>query len=377
MKYTLLLLLSLIFTTLNAQDAKDYFPQTSGAAWQYRVDVTLNDSTTTSFTRNDVLTAVSDTADVRYITMTSIPAGVQTLKLRGDSVRASLNLALPLAGVLELDSLTANLLGGNTPETTLFTTNAPIGQLNEQNTLRQRIETPRQLRDAIETDGVFAFTLSDSLDVVVTQSFRREANELLILPAGEYETIHIQTILALSAEIEGQTAFGTLRLTLPLLEDYILSSWYSAGTGLVRQKADPRVISVADSLLQTDSPLDSIAIPGFDMQLTEFSPTAETSTASSTPLANQVRLHANYPNPFNPTTTIPFELDQTARVSLSIWDVRGARVVVLLDQTLGPGMHQVQFQNARNLSSGVYFVRLEAQTASGVIRQVQPITLVK
>jgi len=302
---------------------------------------------------------------------------VQTLKLRGDSVRASLNLALPLAGVLELDSLTADLLGGNTPETTLFTTNAPIGQLNEQNTLRQRIETPRQLRDAIETDGVFAFTLSDSLDVVVTQSFRREANELLILPAGEYETIHIQTILALSAEIEGQTAFGTLRLTLPLLEDYILSSWYSAGTGLVRQKADPRVISVADSLLQTDSPLDSIAIPGFDMQLTEFSPTAETSTASSTPLANQVRLHANYPNPFNPTTTIPFELDQTARVSLSIWDVRGARVVVLLDQTLGPGMHQVQFQNARNLSSGVYFVRLEAQTVSGVIRQVQPITLVK
>jgi len=44
---------------------------------------------------------------------------------------------------------------------------------------------------------------------------------------------------------------------------------------------------------------------------------------------------------------------------------------------LGPGMHQVQFQNARNLSSGVYFVRLEAQTVSGVIRQVQPITLVK
>lgn len=377
MKYTLLILFTLIFVDLSAQDAKYYFPATPGAAWQYRVDVTLNDSTTTSFTRNDVLTAVSDTADTRFITLTSIPAGVQTLKLRGDSVRASLNLALPLAGVLELDSLTARLLGGNTPETTLFTTNATIGQLNEQNALRQRIETPQQLRDAIETDGVLSFTLSDSLDIVVTQSFRRQADEMLLLPAGEYETMHIQTILALSAEIEGRTAFGTLRLTLPLLEDYILSSWYSAGTGLVRQKAEPRVISVADSLLQTDSPLDSIAIPGFDMQLAEFTPVAETSTVGLNPMATRVRLLSNYPNPFNPGTTIPFELDEPARVSLSIWDVRGARVVELLNQTMEPGIHQVQFHSGKNLSSGLYFVRLEAQTATGVIRQVQSITLVK
>ena len=121
--------------------------------------MTLNDSTTTSFTRNDVLTAVSDTADVRYITLTSIPAGVQTLKLRGDSVRASLNLALPLAGVLELDSLTANLLGGNTPETTLFhhkCTARPAKRTKYPATTG--IETPSNYGDAIETDGVFAFT---------------------------------------------------------------------------------------------------------------------------------------------------------------------------------------------------------------------------
>ncbi len=68
----------------------------------------------------------------------------------------------------------------------------------------------------------------------------------------------------------------------------------------------------------------------------------------------------NYPNPFNPTTTIRFGLQQQGSVSLIIYDILGQRVAVLLsNQVMQPGTHEVQF-NASRLASGTYIYRLKA-----------------
>ncbi|MBO6576394.1 MAG: T9SS type A sorting domain-containing protein [Rhodothermales bacterium] len=70
-------------------------------------------------------------------------------------------------------------------------------------------------------------------------------------------------------------------------------------------------------------------------------------------------LHANYPNPFNPATTIRYDVAATEMVRLEVFDVLGRRVSTLVNNQQTPGKYTVDF-NARDLASGVYVYRLEA-----------------
>ncbi|RJP74182.1 MAG: T9SS C-terminal target domain-containing protein [Candidatus Zixiibacteriota bacterium] len=72
------------------------------------------------------------------------------------------------------------------------------------------------------------------------------------------------------------------------------------------------------------------------------------------------------PNPFNPTTTLRFEVPQAERVTLSIFDIAGREVATLVDGMQQPGSHTVTF-DANGLPSGVYLCRLQvgAQTTTG------------
>lgn len=71
------------------------------------------------------------------------------------------------------------------------------------------------------------------------------------------------------------------------------------------------------------------------------------------------------PNPFNPTIAISFGLDRRLATRLDVFDVRGRRVIRLVDQMLGPGNHQVTWQGrdevGRGVASGVYVLRLTAE----------------
>jgi hypothetical protein len=75
-------------------------------------------------------------------------------------------------------------------------------------------------------------------------------------------------------------------------------------------------------------------------------------------------LSQNYPNPFNPTTTIKFELPKSWEVRLSVYDMLGREVSVLVNETREAGVHEVKF-DASGLSSGVYLYRL---TAGGFVQ---------
>lgn len=73
---------------------------------------------------------------------------------------------------------------------------------------------------------------------------------------------------------------------------------------------------------------------------------------------SSTRLGRGYPNPFNPETTVPFELGEPGAVRLSVYDLTGRRVRVLADGPFPAGRHEVRF-NAEGLASGVYLVRME------------------
>ncbi len=67
----------------------------------------------------------------------------------------------------------------------------------------------------------------------------------------------------------------------------------------------------------------------------------------------------NYPNPFNPSTKITFKIQENGMIRLSVYNLLGEKVETLVNEELPVGTHQVVF-NASNLSSGVYFYKLEA-----------------
>jgi len=86
------------------------------------------------------------------------------------------------------------------------------------------------------------------------------------------------------------------------------------------------------------------------------------------------RLHQNYPNPFNPTTTIRYELSQASVMSLTIFDILGQEVITLKDAVTPPGEYEVRWNGmddvGNSVSTGVYFVRLEAGSFSQTIKMV-------
>lgn len=76
-------------------------------------------------------------------------------------------------------------------------------------------------------------------------------------------------------------------------------------------------------------------------------------------LINGYELYTNYPNPFNPETTIEFSLPAHEQVSLVIYNMLGEKVEVLLNSGYPAGHHKVRW-NAENIPSGLYFYRLIA-----------------
>lgn len=77
-------------------------------------------------------------------------------------------------------------------------------------------------------------------------------------------------------------------------------------------------------------------------------------------IPSSFHLEQNYPNPFNPSTTIEFALSSRSHVRLSIWNVIGQEVAMLVDGEKSSGTHRIAW-DASGLPSGVYFYRLETK----------------
>ncbi len=82
-------------------------------------------------------------------------------------------------------------------------------------------------------------------------------------------------------------------------------------------------------------------------------------TVSVATIAYKLALLQNHPNPFNPTTTIPFTLPERTRVTLSIYDVAGRHVRILADEVMAEGRRERVWDGkdskGNSVSSGVYF----------------------
>ncbi|MBT3448363.1 MAG: T9SS type A sorting domain-containing protein, partial [Bacteroidetes Order II. Incertae sedis bacterium] len=88
-------------------------------------------------------------------------------------------------------------------------------------------------------------------------------------------------------------------------------------------------------------------------------------------------LEGNYPNPFNPSTTIQFDLPETADVEVHVFDMIGRQVMALPSQTIQAGAKRSLQMNASQLASGSYFYRVVAKMQNNVAVETGRMTLIK
>jgi len=86
----------------------------------------------------------------------------------------------------------------------------------------------------------------------------------------------------------------------------------------------------------------------------------------------RVSLGNAYPNPFNPSVNLPFELSENALVKIEIFDITGRKMATVLHAKLDAGSHTIRF-NAKNFASGLYLVKFQA----GNQLKTTQITLIK
>ncbi len=93
---------------------------------------------------------------------------------------------------------------------------------------------------------------------------------------------------------------------------------------------------------------------------------------SDASLPTAFEIHSVTPNPFNPTTTITYDLPESITMTLKVYDLLGHEVAVLVDGNVEAGRHQVLLDGS-HLGSGIYFVEMRA----GQIRSTKKVVLVK
>lgn len=94
-------------------------------------------------------------------------------------------------------------------------------------------------------------------------------------------------------------------------------------------------------------------------------------------IPNTFELHSNYPNPFNPTTTIPYDLPEAGDVSITIYNVIGQRILSYQLGRFQAGSHRKNVDMSR-FASGVYLIELTVTgDAQQLYRSVQAMTLIK
>lgn len=130
------------------------------------------------------------------------------------------------------------------------------------------------------------------------------------------------------------------------------STWTSFNDGLFEAViAGDLVISPSDRSIRLASHSNGV----FTRKLLSASPT---SIVEHHQVPNQFILHQNFPNPFNPSTRIPYSLSKSGRVTLQVYDVAGREVSTLVDRVEEAGLHIAEF-DALHLASGTYLYRLQ------------------
>jgi hypothetical protein len=190
------------------------------------------------------------------------------------------------------------------------------------------------------------------------------------------EANRVESISSADIDLDGD-------MDIIAISDYDMISWYenldgggTFGTEINIAEVGSRYVcsfTVAD--IDSDGDMDILAVTKDDdmiliyENLTKMIDVSE-KLAGEKP--NQSELYLNYPNPFNPKTTISFSVKQKSPVMLNVYDITGRRLKTLVDKTMSPGNYKVQLDGT-DLPSGIYLYQIKM----GGFQKTRKMTLLK
>lgn len=236
--------------------------------------------------------------------------------------------------------------------------------------ISERIEFPDLAAPRYESLSTADFDNDGFLDFVIADSRGRA----YVFHNQPSDSISQNTWLIVKLRGIQSNSFGIGASVTTVAEDLKQIRYVEAGSGLYAQDMIPVHFgfgkrSTIDTLIVRwpSGIMDTLRDVGSNqiLQVEEGSTVTGVRDLQSSISPNDFHLGQNYPNPFNPVTTIPYSVRVAAKVTITIYDVRGKQLAVLADGFHQPGRYEVVF-DGDDLASGVYLYRAEVAGASKV-----------
>ncbi|MCK4654382.1 MAG: SBBP repeat-containing protein [Candidatus Cloacimonetes bacterium] len=210
-------------------------------------------------------------------------------------------------------------------------------------------------------------------------------------------TVDSSENLYITGDFEGTASFGETTLTSFGNGDIFVAKINSDGNWAWALNAGG--ISSDQSYGITVDTFENLYVTGYFAGTASFGSTMLTSEGSGdifvaklnssvfaeNEISPTVNSLSNYPNPFNPTTTINYQLPEDSKVKLSIYNIKGQKVKILVNKILPAGEHSIIWDgkdsNGNRVSSGIYFYKMclhpESSGKAGDYREVRKMVLLK
>ena len=141
---------------------------------------------------------------------------------------------------------------------------------------------------------------------------------------------------------------------------------------------DGKTVTLVGTGLVDGVDSNKLNLLGFDALGNVITPRISTGNENdNVTLPNEFTLYGNFPNPFNPTTNIRFDLPVQANVRVEVIDLLGRNVLTMAPQSMTAGSNKVVTLDASRLSSGIYFYRVIAEGVNSTFTKTSKFTLVK
>jgi len=153
----------------------------------------------------------------------------------------------------------------------------------------------------------------------------------------------------------------------------------------IKDQNNPYILSTngKNSTFQTNELRSTGTLTIESPSMTEFHLREKNPLSSPSQMPTEFQLDANYPNPFNPSTSISYELPTEALVKIQIYNLIGQRITELVNRTQGSGRYTIAWDASTSgkleLPGGIYFYRLDAYPTNGSksFTQMRKMTLLK
>ena len=141
-------------------------------------------------------------------------------------------------------------------------------------------------------------------------------------------------------------------------------------------ESSENVFSVYAADLDNDGDMDALSVSFFDNIVAWYENLTITTSIKKheTKTPKAFHLNQNYPNPFNPSTTIKYTLSESDKISLTIYNIIGQKIVTLVNEYKHPGEHEIRWK-PKGLHSGIYFYKL--QLGNGFVETKKMILQIK